>query len=125
MDKFFFVSHFQRFHNKPPFDLDFFLKNIEIEKYFAIVDKHLICDIYKEALTHFGKCDVNLWLNYIEFLYSNYQHDTKSIADAYWKAKKMLNEEYVDFFEQKFNLFKIQLDNKSLKKDNIDEIQCD
>jgi hypothetical protein len=96
-----------------------------MEKYFAVVDKNWICDIYKEALSHYGKSDVGLWLNFIEFLYLNYQSDTKITADAYWKAKKELSEEYVEVFEQKFNLFKIKFDNKSLKTDDIDEIECD
>ncbi len=96
-----------------------------MEKYFAVVNNSLIRDIYMDALSHYGSTNVTLWLNFIEFLYLNYQNDTRVVADAYWKAKKDLAEEYVESFEQKFNLFKIKFDNKLLKTDDIDEIECD
>jgi hypothetical protein len=101
-----------------------------MEKLMPKKDKKRIFDAFEDAIIHFGKDHIEIWLDYIDFLYStqsdNTNNDQKSISDIYWRAMKQLDGYLIEAFSQKFCLYKINLsDSKSTQSMQIDEKEID
>jgi hypothetical protein len=108
-----------------------------MEKLTPKKDKKRICNAFEEALIHFGKDQIEIWLEYIDFLYSaqsslsssenDADNDLKSISDIYWRAMKQLGGYLLEDFSQKFCLYKINLNSlsKSSQSMQIDEKEVD
>ncbi|CAF1014961.1 unnamed protein product [Brachionus calyciflorus] len=91
----------------PPYDVDFYLKYIQIEKSLSKMDEKRVEKVFEDALMHFGGDNVDLWLSFIEFKQNI--NKTQDVANLYWRAMKQLDANQVEIFTQKFCLFKIDV----------------
>jgi hypothetical protein len=52
--------------NVPPFDVSFYLRYIEMEKCTPKIDTNRIINSYEDALKHFGKQDIGIFLLFLD-----------------------------------------------------------
>jgi hypothetical protein len=134
---------YKSLRQSPPYDLDFYLKYIELEKFATKVNEKLIESAYEDALIHFDKDNIginnlllylclkniiklnyeDLWLSYIEFEYSKSNKNTEYVADLYKRALSRLDNDLIESFTQKFVLLKINLNH--LINSNLNDIEMD
>lgn len=111
---------------EPPFSVEFYLKYIEIEKCAFESNENRIVSAYEDALTHFSKQNIDLWIAYIEFVYSaSNKKDLQQVSTIYWRAMKHLDTELIETFTQKFCFFKINIGDKCKQLISPDEVAMD
>lgn len=112
---------YQSLRQLPPFSADFFNKYIEIEKCATKLDDSKIIAAYEDALNHFGRDNLELWISYIEFMYrKSTKNHLEEVGLIYWRAMKALGTSLIDEFTQKFCLLKINLDEKHMPSEKYD-----
>lgn len=110
---------YESLRQEPPYDVEFFIKYIEIEKCASKLDEKRIEKAFEDSLNHFDKENVDLWLSYIEFKYNLKSTNTQEISNIYWRALKSLDSSLVESFTQKFCLFKINVSNSEQPNDVV------
>lgn len=115
---------YKSFRQVPPYDLNFFLKYIEIEKLTPRKERESFIEkAYEDALIHFGKNNIDIWLSYVDFEYTKTNKSTEYVAELYKRAMKQLENDLVEEFTQQFVLLKINLNNLIASK--IKQVEID
>jgi len=97
---------YEHLRQLPPFCYTFYKRYIELEQEVPKVDVKRISSAYEDALNHFGKGDLDLWLSYIQFIKTQ---KPSEVSNIYWRAMKHLEApELVETFTQKFCLLQLE-----------------